>query len=316
VWMQTSAGGMPGPKLQLMESSVGGVFTLLPPFMRQMMIALREAGAYSFLSMGAVIVLARRMIMQKDQMRIDGKLVLVNGATSRLGCELCAQLSRRGANIIMVGAKGRPMESYKTQIEDKASASAALIFTRECNCSDGKSVEAMVREVTTSIGVPDVVIQLVEGSHRPLTGLSHQQVRDDFEEAMLPLPYLARSLLRSMLQKRAGAIVLVQSAVSRGHWQNSTLMVAAGWGLRGLLGALSADLAGTHVMVQEVVLPYEHDQLPESVERTSVRDAAAVISALENRLPLSFAGVPKAVPEAVYPVVCHFILMSLPRVFR
>jgi len=37
-----------------------------------MMIALREAGAYSFLSMGAVIVLARRMIMQKDQMRIDG----------------------------------------------------------------------------------------------------------------------------------------------------------------------------------------------------------------------------------------------------
>jgi len=38
------------------------------------------------------------------------------------------------------------------------------------------------------------------------------------------------------------------------------------------------------------VLPYEHDQLSESVERTSVRDAAAVISALENRLPLSFAG--------------------------
>jgi len=45
-----SAGGMPGPKLQLMESSVGGVFTLLPPFMRQVFCVSVCALCQSFLN--------------------------------------------------------------------------------------------------------------------------------------------------------------------------------------------------------------------------------------------------------------------------
>ena len=81
-----SAGGMPGPKVQLTESSVAGVASVLPAFVRQvrasavrrgcalrarvgrrltrcacrqMAVSLREAGPYSWLSMGAAALLAR-----------------------------------------------------------------------------------------------------------------------------------------------------------------------------------------------------------------------------------------------------------------
>ena len=75
-----------------------------------------------------------------------------------------------------------------------------------------------------------------------------------------------------------------------GHWQHSTLMVTAGWGLRGLVGALTADLSGSGVTVQEVVLPYLQDESEKAVESAALQNSADIVDAIELRLPLVFAG--------------------------
>lgn len=136
------------------------------------------------------------------------------------------------------------MAGYKEQIwsagKKGAPATAALLFTRECDCRDGKAVELMVREINASLGSPDILVHIADDiASGALTDLSHQQVRDRWEDAILPLPYLARSLMRALLLKSAASIMLVQSEVSRGRWQDATLLMTAGWGLRGLLGAVS-----------------------------------------------------------------------------
>eukprot|EP00802_Teleaulax_amphioxeia_P023861 Tamp_24494.p1 GENE.Tamp_24494~~Tamp_24494.p1 ORF type:complete len:320 (+),score=28.89 Tamp_24494:32-961(+) len=305
---------MPGPKVQLTESSVAGVASVLPAFVRQMAVSLREAGPYSWLSMGAAALLARRIVLRQDPLQLDGKFVVVNNATSRLGCSVCAQLLRRGAHVIMVGPKNRPIEGFLTQIRGEVGCCAALLLGRECDCRDGKAVEAMVRDITATIGAPDIIIHLVQGASRSLTELSYQQVRDDFEDLVLPLAYLSRSCLRTLLFKGQGSIVLVQSAVSRGQWQDSTILMTAGWGLRGLVGALTADLRGTGVTVQEVVLPVQDDERSAtSRETATVQNAATIVSALQNRQPLTFAGVERYNLDAAYPLLFHAFLLSLLR---
>jgi len=141
LWMLTSAGGMPGPKVQLLESSIAGFCNILPRFLRQVVPALfKVGGIHGCLSAGVILWMVRRMVLRRDPLRLDGKLVLVNGATSRLGYELSRQLLCRGANVIMVGPKGRPMEGYKTQMQADFKTSAAVIFTRECDCRDGNKL--------------------------------------------------------------------------------------------------------------------------------------------------------------------------------
>lgn len=143
------------------------------------------------------------------------------------------------------------MEGYKEQIRSAgktgAPATAALLFTRECDCRDGKAVETMVREINASLGAPDILVHIADDiASGALTELSHQQVRERWEDAILPLPFLARSLMRAMLLKSTAAIMLVQSEVSRGRWQDVTLLMTAGWGLRGLLGAVGVGIRCYH----------------------------------------------------------------------
>jgi hypothetical protein len=140
LWMLTSAGGMPGPKVQLLESSIAGFYNILPRFVRKVVSALFQVGPHGCLSAGVIIWMVRRMVLRRVPLRLDGKLVLVNGATSRLGYELSRQLLCRGANVIMVGPKGRPMEGYKTQMQADFKTSAAVVFTRECDCRDGNKL--------------------------------------------------------------------------------------------------------------------------------------------------------------------------------
>jgi len=226
-------------------------------------------------------------------------------------------------SVQMIGGRGREMEGFKEQVKSAskkgAPATAALLFSRDCDCRDGKAVEAMVREINTSLGSPDVVVHIADDvASGALADLSHDQVRERWEDAILPLPYLARSVMRSMLLKSAGAIMLVQSAVSRGRWRHATLLMTAGWGLRGLLGALSADLAGTGIRAQEVVLPYVQEGHTAPTEDMRARDAAVVVSALESRAAVTFAGRSHTggVHPGMYPVLLHLAAISLSRVLQ
>ena len=67
---------------------------------------------YACLAAGALLLLVPRVLWGKERLRLDGKLVLVNGVTSRLGGEVCRLLAQRGAHVIMVAPKNRPLESY------------------------------------------------------------------------------------------------------------------------------------------------------------------------------------------------------------
>jgi NADPH:quinone reductase-like Zn-dependent oxidoreductase len=76
----------------------------------QMLPRLLDAGPHGFLSVGALLLFARALFAHHEPLKLDGKLVLVNGATSRLGSEVCAQLLRRGANVIVSVTCACPQE--------------------------------------------------------------------------------------------------------------------------------------------------------------------------------------------------------------
>ena len=312
--LPTSALGAPGPKLEVMEFSVALASTQLPAFMLRAGRAAMQA-PYGCLSLCALLIVGRRVLTWQAPFRLDGKLVLVSGVTSRLGREVCRRLLACGATLVLVGPKGRSLDGFVSQIKGSTER-WAQIMTRQCNCRNGQEVDSMMKDISSSVGVPDAVVRIEEeGPTGVLTDLPLEEVRETLEEGLLPVAHMVRSLVRSMLLKPSASIMLVHSAVSRGRWQNSAMDVTAGWGRRGLLGALRSDLAGSSVSVQEYLVRPREEQTAAAAGIAAMEDAAAVVSAIEARVPLASAeaGLASsyALPSAAYPVVCHAALACL-----
>jgi short-subunit dehydrogenase len=120
--------------------------------------------------------------------------------------------------------------------------------------SDAMAVERVGRQIVNDFGPPEIVINNA-GSGR---WLYVEETPPEEAAAMVTCPYLAafyvtRVFLPSMLDRREGLIVILNSPAGWFPWPGATAYTAARWAVRGFTTALRADLHGTGVRVLAVV---------------------------------------------------------------
>ena len=226
-------------------------------------------------------------------MKIQGKWVLITGASSGIG----AALARAAA-----GAGGRPLllarrEAELRQVADSVGPGAeARVYP--VDLSDPKAVDDVAERITSEVGTPDVLVNNA--------GAGRWKFVDETspEEAvqMMAVPYFAafcitHAFLPAMVRRGSGHIVNVSSVASHFVWPGATAYTAARWAVRGFTEALRADLKGTGIGVTlfecgVVKTPYwEHN--PGSRERvpkmgnlvpelTPEQVASAIIGGIEH----------------------------------
>ncbi|KIG16501.1 3-oxoacyl-[acyl-carrier protein] reductase [Enhygromyxa salina] len=183
-------------------------------------------------------------------MDVAGKLVVITGASQGMGAGTSLALGKQGARVILVARTKAKLQA----IADQITAAGGEAHVRPCDLSDPASVTALGEEVTSSLGVPDVIINNA-GAGRWLA-----VDETPLEEAvqMMQAPYFAaffvtRVFLPAMIERRSGLIVNVQSPMSRVVAGGCTGYAACRWALRGFNEGLRADLRGTGVRVTEVM---------------------------------------------------------------
>lgn len=213
-------------------------------------------------------------------MQIQGKRVLLTGATGGIGEAIARELSRAGAELIVTGRRADVLE----RIAAETGATIAV-----ADLADRAQLDALLATH------PQVDI-LIANAALPASGAIDQFSIEEIDRALdvnLRTPVImARQLLGPMKERGCGQIVLISSLAGKVATAGSSLYSTTKFALRGFGAGVRADLVGSGVGVSVIFPGFVRDagmfhesevELPSYVGTSSPRDVAlAVRSAIEN----------------------------------
>ncbi len=140
-------------------------------------------------------------------MRLEGRRILITGASAGIGKALAERLSARGAHLALVS--NQPVELFEL-------ARTLNAFPLEVDLSAPDRLPGLVSEVEAAIGPLDVLINNAGiGLHAPLLDTPPDRIRRLFEVNFFAPVELCRQALASMAARRSGHILNVTSASAR-----------------------------------------------------------------------------------------------------
>ena len=183
-------------------------------------------------------------------MQIDGKIVVITGASFGIGAATARAMARKGARLALLARTPSALEQIAGDI--RAQGGAARIYP--VDLADPEAVERAAATVTEDLGVPDIIVHSA-GAGR---WLSVEETSPAEAVQMMTVPYFAaffvtRAFLPAMLRRGSGHFVTVGSPAGRIAWPGAAGYIAARWALQGFTEALRADLRGTGLRVASVV---------------------------------------------------------------
>ena len=179
-------------------------------------------------------------------MKINGKLVLVTGASSGIGEAIAKAMANAGGRLILLARIQTDLNRVATEI--KAGGGEAHAYSVDLTNAD--AVAEVALQIKQTLGTPDIIINNAgAGKWRFVDETSPAEAVE-----MMALPYFAmfnvtHAFLADMLKRNSGHIVNISSAASRFVWPGATAYTAARWAVRGFTQALRVDLDGTGINV-------------------------------------------------------------------
>jgi NAD(P)-dependent dehydrogenase (short-subunit alcohol dehydrogenase family) len=141
---------------------------------------------------------------------INGKTVLITGASSGIGRAAALKIARAGGIPILVARSGDKLEETRRQIED----GGGTAYTYSADISDPDSVEELCEQVLADHPAVDILVNNAGKSIRRSIELSYERFHD-FERT-IKLNYLGTiklimGLLPHMRERKSGLVVNVSS---------------------------------------------------------------------------------------------------------
>jgi uncharacterized protein len=215
-------------------------------------------------------------------MRVDGRSVLVTGASGGIGQAIARNLHARGARLLLSGRRTDVLEALGAELGERVEAVPADLSQR----ADVAALAQRAAEV-------DV---LVANAALPASGHLLEFSREEIDRALdvnLRAPVqLARALVPGMVARGSGHLVFLASLAGKSASAGSALYSATKFGVRGFALGLRGDLHGTGVGVTTVFPGFvrgagmfaEADvRLPRGVgTRTPEQVAQAVVRGIER----------------------------------
>jgi short-subunit dehydrogenase len=229
---------------------------------------------------------------------LDGRSVLLTGATGGIGQAIARALAARGARLVLTGRRAEVLSPLAEEVGGRAVA---------CDLASADEVTRLLGECSNA----DV---LVANAGLPATGVLESFSVEEIDRALdvnLRAPIvLARALSKGMVARSHGHLVFVSSLSGKAASARGSIYSATKFGLRGFALGLREDLRDTGVGVSTIFPGFISDagmfhesgaKLPGYVALKTPEDVAgAVVRAIErNRAEIDVAPLPLRVGTAV-----------------
>ncbi len=215
--------------------------------------------------------------------KLEGKVILVTGASRGIGLAIARALDTEGAKLVLVGRNRGPLARAAAQIP-------GAVMSMPADVTHPGDVKRLITAVQKQIHRLDVLINNAGVfTYKPFAKTTLEDWRRNIETNLTSI-FLTTQAALPLLKRSHGDVVNILSISSRVAFPNCSAYAAAKFGALGLTGVLRRELRAEGIRVTAVLpgmtetrmkdelgFPVRGEDLlqPEDV-------AAAVLSALEQ----------------------------------
>ncbi len=221
----------------------------------------------------------------QDACRLDGRVVLVTGASRGIGAATAAWLKAQGGTVFGTATSKAGAE----HISQRLGAGSGLLL----NVTDADSIVAAIAAVADRAGPVSVLVNNAAITRdQLLMRLKDDDWDDVFDTNLRGLMRITRACLRGMLKARSGRIINISSVVGYCGNPGQTNYAAAKAGVAGFTRSLAHEV-GSRGITANVIAPgfIDTDMTRELNDEQRQR--------LTDGIPLGRLGQPEDVAAAV-----------------
>jgi NADP-dependent 3-hydroxy acid dehydrogenase YdfG len=183
--------------------------------------------------------------------RIQGKTVLVTGASSGIGKAVANQLASRGADLILLARREERLLQLKISLEREFGISVRIA---SIDVRDRAAVQAFCAELERDVVCPDVLVnnaglasglsKLQEGDHGDWDRMIDTNIKG--------LLNVSRCIIPMMVKNNRGHIVNIGSTAGHMVYPRGNVYNATKFAVRALNEGMNIDLLGTRIRVSSI----------------------------------------------------------------
>ena len=223
-----------------------------------------------------------------NEMKFEGQVALVTGASRGIGAAIALELARKGVKVI--GTATTDAGSAKIT---EALAAYAGCAGRTLDVTQAASGEALVDAVVKEYGALHVLVNNAGITRDNLAMRMKDDEWDAVMEANLKGVFrMSRAVMRTMMKQRYGRIVNITSVVGASGNPGQANYAAAKAGVAGMTRALARELGSRNITVNCVAPGFIETDMTASLHEEQQK-------ALLGQIPLGHLGKPVDVAHAV-----------------
>ncbi|ENU86729.1 SDR family NAD(P)-dependent oxidoreductase [Acinetobacter sp. CIP 102129] len=188
------------------------------------------------------------------QQKVNGKTIIVTGASSGIGLTVSKYLAQAGAHVLLLARTKDKLDEVKAEIE--AEGGKASVFP--CDLNDMESIDAVSKEILASVDHIDI---LINNAGRSIRRAVHESIDrfHDFERTM-QLNYfgavrLVLNILPHMMQRKDGQIINISSIGVLANATRFSAYVASKAALDAFSRCLSAEVHSHKIAITSIYMP-------------------------------------------------------------
>jgi NADP-dependent 3-hydroxy acid dehydrogenase YdfG len=182
---------------------------------------------------------------------LDGKAVIITGASSGIGEATARRLAKAGAKVALVARRKERLEALADEIE-KDGGQAVVI---EADVTQKENAAKIIEQTRQELGGLDV---LINNAGVMLNGPTVETPLEDWEQMihlnLLGLLYLTHTALPVMREQKTGHIVNISSVAGRTTRAGNAVYNATKWGVNAFTDAIRQEIANDKLRIRTTLI--------------------------------------------------------------
>ena len=223
-----------------------------------------------------------------SEIKFDGQVALVTGASRGIGAAIALELAKRGLKVI----------GTATTDEGAAKIGATLAAYPGCagktlNVNDAAAAQALIDDIVKDHGGLQVLVNNAGITRDNLAMRMKDEEWDAVMDTNLKAVFrMSRAVMRTMMKQRYGRIISITSVVGASGNPGQANYAAAKAGVAGMTRALARELGSRNITVNCVAPGFIETDMTASLHEDQHK-------ALLTQIPLGHLGKPSDIAHAV-----------------
>jgi 3-oxoacyl-[acyl-carrier protein] reductase len=223
-----------------------------------------------------------------SEVKFEGQVALVTGASRGIGAAIALELARRGLKVVGTATSAEGAAKISATLSAYAGCKGAVL-----NVNDGAAAEALLDGVIKEFGGLHVLVNNA-GITRDMLAM---RLKDEDWDAVLDTNLkavfrMSRAVMRPMMKQRYGRIISITSVVGASGNPGQANYAAAKAGVAGMTRALARELGSRNITVNCVAPGFIETDMTASLPEDQQK-------ALLSQIPLGHLGKPADIAHAV-----------------